>query len=68
MKWYTCIVHVEGHINPVQYFHTRADSPGDAEKHAEAWMADPQWEGRIDVEFVFEGRLEPEALPERTEA
>lgn len=61
MKWYTCIVHVPWHVSPVQYLHTRAETPQEAEKRAEAWLTEPDKE-KPDVEFVFEGKLEPEAM------
>ena len=62
-EWYTCIVFVGiGHINPVQYFHTRAENVAGAKANAEAWFKDEQWVDKdmFDVPFVFKGKLERE--------
>lgn len=66
MNWYTCIIENQNHVTPVQYFHTRAESPAKAEENAFAWefsgepkAADPEWRDRVDVPFVFAGRIEP---------
>lgn len=66
MKWYTCIIRVPGHINDVQYFHTRAEDCKIAEAHALNWIFDgdpnyakPSQRDKVDVPLIFEGRLDP---------
>lgn len=63
MKWYTCILNVKNHVTPIQWFHTRAENPDEAAKHAAKWMSDGGTFGltlnEFDVSLVFEGKLEP---------
>jgi hypothetical protein len=68
MNWYTCIIHVEDHVSPVQWFHTRAANPGEAELNARRWFLSGEGEmwtpDDIDVPLVFAGKLDPVELPE----
>jgi hypothetical protein len=57
VNWYTCIIHFPNHINPVQYFHTRAETRDDAERHALEWATEPAFPD-VSVEHVFNGKLE----------
>jgi hypothetical protein len=62
MKWYTCVIHIEHHISPVQWFHTRAENTADAERNALAWIndGDPDWDSeQVDIPLIFEGRINP---------
>jgi len=61
MKWYTCIIHIEKHVSPVQVFHTRAETPTEAVIRAHRWILDGEqtWTAEdIDVPWLFEGRLD----------
>jgi len=65
MKWFTCIIEVPGHVQSVQYFHTRAETATGAEENAYRWTLDGEADLKresIDVPFVFEGRIWPEAV------
>ena len=63
MKWWTCIIHNARHVTPVQWFHTRAETPAEAARNAHRWALDGEgelWAAEdVDVPLVFEGRLEP---------